>query len=1167
MLRHRRDVVLSVSAAVLGSVCQTAVPLVARQIVDGVILSGPSPLLAVARAARWPRRAASFGFAYIRRYRGGRVALDVQYDLRNAMHEHLQALDFDNLGRMPTGQLVARANSDSTLVQGLLSFFPIMSSNVLLLLLSLGVMLYLSPLLALVSVVVAPSLLVVSYRMRWRIFPATWDGQQREGDRRPDRRRGRQRRPCRQGFRPGGPRARPDHRGGQDAVRLADAGRPAAVAVPAAARGDTDARPGRDPRPRRLAGAPPPDHPRHVPRLLDLRHPADGAGPAARRRAHHRPAGPGRARAHLPAARPAARDRREARRHRPAARCAARSRSPTSTSATAAATPVLQGFDLHIAPGERVALVGPSGSGKSTVAMLLSALLRPDRGSRPRRRARRARRHVCIAPPPDRRRVRGELPLLRHGAGQHRLRAARRHRRARSRRPPGPPRRTSSSSELPRGYDTVVGERGLTLSGGQRQRIALARALLYRPAHPDPRRRHQRRSTPRIEEDIHAALRRVMARPDDPPRRPPPLDAAPRRPDRRRRRRPRRRPGHPRGAHARAAPCTGPPLAGSEERDAAQVERLASRRSRPIASTRRRRRHHARRRGRATGTASRRPRTAAPDDRRPPSARSRARRRRGRAGGSTWRRRPSCWPRWRALRPVRDVADVDARARSHARRPARSVCCACSASSAGRCSSASVCVVLDALLTLAGPILVKTGIDNGVVEGLAESCCSLAAGCFLAGRRSPIWSTRSARRSSPAGRRSGSCCRLRIRIWAQLQRLSLDYYEREMAGRIMTRMTTDVDQFESLLENGLITALVSIVTFVGVGVALIVINAELGLCTLLGVWSRWSSRRSSSAGGRPAPTAWRGADRHRQRQLPGEPVGRAGVAGVRPRERAQRATSTASAAVPRRTVAAQRLVAHRTSRSSQFLLAVADAFVLGVGARLDRIGSADGGRADRLPALPRPVLLADPAAVAGVRLLAADAGLGGPDRRADAARDPHPRRGAAGRSGRLRGDVRCPTCDSPIPCRGSAGFDGARSAERRGPADPRLLQSRRRGVAPSRPKRCGVSTSRIAAGETVALVGETGAGKSTVMKLLARFYDPDEGSVLGRRARPAVARPARLPPAARATCPRRRSCSRARSGTTSPTAARTPSDAEVEAAARAVGAHDFIARLSGRIPP
>src|SRR6202163_4003863 len=181
MLQHRRDVVLSIGAALLGSVAQTAVPLVARQIIDGVILAKTSPL--------WPwlvllvsLAAASFAFASFSGYRGGRVALEVQYDLRNDMHDHLQVLDFDNLGRMPTGQLVARANSDSTLVQGLLSFFPIMSSNVLLLLLSLAVMLYLSPLLALVSLVVVPCLLVVSYRMRWRIFPATWDGQQREGD-------------------------------------------------------------------------------------------------------------------------------------------------------------------------------------------------------------------------------------------------------------------------------------------------------------------------------------------------------------------------------------------------------------------------------------------------------------------------------------------------------------------------------------------------------------------------------------------------------------------------------------------------------------------------------------------------------------------------------------------------------------------------------------------------------------------------------------------------------------------------------------------------------------------------------------------------------------------------------------------------------------------------
>ena len=98
------------------------------------------------------------------------------------MQAHLQRMDFANLDRMPTGQLVARASSDTTLVQGLLMFIPMMSGNVLLMVLSLGVMLWLSPPLALVSLIIAPALLIVSYRMRTKIFPATWDAQQREGE-------------------------------------------------------------------------------------------------------------------------------------------------------------------------------------------------------------------------------------------------------------------------------------------------------------------------------------------------------------------------------------------------------------------------------------------------------------------------------------------------------------------------------------------------------------------------------------------------------------------------------------------------------------------------------------------------------------------------------------------------------------------------------------------------------------------------------------------------------------------------------------------------------------------------------------------------------------------------------------------------------------------------
>jgi ATP-binding cassette subfamily B protein len=181
VLVHRRDVVLSLLAAVLGSACQAVVPLLERTVVDDVVVRRSGPL--------WPwllalllLAAAVFGFAYVRRFHGGRVAVAVQTDLRNAMHAHLQRLDFAALDRMPTGQVVARATSDAALVQGLLSFLPLMSGNLLLMLLSLGVMVWLSPLLALVSLVIVPAGLLVSYRLRSAVFPATWDAQQREGD-------------------------------------------------------------------------------------------------------------------------------------------------------------------------------------------------------------------------------------------------------------------------------------------------------------------------------------------------------------------------------------------------------------------------------------------------------------------------------------------------------------------------------------------------------------------------------------------------------------------------------------------------------------------------------------------------------------------------------------------------------------------------------------------------------------------------------------------------------------------------------------------------------------------------------------------------------------------------------------------------------------------------
>ena len=53
---------------------------------------------------------------------------------------------------------------------------------------------------------------------------------------------------------------------------------------------------------------------------------------------------------------------------------------------------------------------------------------------------------------------------------------------------------------------------------------------------------------------------------------------------------------------------------------------------------------------------------------------------------------------------------------------------------------------------------------------------------------------------------------LRVRTFAHLQRLSLDYYDDQMAGRIMTRMTSDIDAFAQLVQQGLLTALVSVLS-------------------------------------------------------------------------------------------------------------------------------------------------------------------------------------------------------------------------------------------------------------------------------------------------------------------------------------------------------------------
>ncbi|UPT42077.1 MULTISPECIES: ABC transporter ATP-binding protein [Streptomyces] len=1099
--RYRRNVVLALGSSLAGMAVMALVPLITKVIIDDVV-TDHTRSLAVWTGLLIGAAVLVYIATYIRRYYGGRLALDVQHDLRTDMYTTITRLDGKRQDELSTGQVVGRATSDLQLIQGLLFMLPMTIGNVLLFLISLVIMAWLSLPLTLVALAVAPALWFIARRSRTRLFPATWYAQSQaaavagvvdgsvsgvrvvKGFGQEDQETGKLREVGRRLF-----------AGRLRTIRLNSRYTPALQAVPAlgqvamlalggwlATRGEItlgtfvafstylaqlvgpvrmlamvltvgqQARAG-------------------VERVLELIDTEPSMQDGTKE---------------LPADAPAGIEFDDVRFGYDDER------------------PVLDGFSLTVEPGETVAVVGASGSGKSTVSLLVPRFYDVSHGAvliggHDVRELTQASLRSAIGLVPEdsflfsdtiRANIAYGLPDATQEQIEQAARAAQAH---------------GFISDLPNGYDTTVGEHGLTLSGGQRQRVALARAILT-----DPRLLLLDDATSavdaRVEHEIHEALKQVMAGRTT-------LLIAHRRSTLQ--------------LADRIAVLDGGKLAAVGTH--AELERTSALYRRLLTDP-----------DELGGTSPghRPPRTEAdPEDDRALleelDAEFDAER------GITpelWIRKeeerdttvagmpatPELLAQVEALPPATDTPDVDEAA---AVRPEDSYGLRRLLRGFGPVLLISLgLVAVDAGMGLLLPVLIRHGIDEGVTQLSIGAVWAASAIAFVVVLVQWVAQTGEIRMTGRTGERV--LYALRLKIFAQLQRLGLDYYERELTGRIMTRMTTDVDALATFLQTGLVTAFVSVVTFFGIMVALLVLDIQLALVVFATlpvlIIGTFFFRRSSVKAYELARTRISAVNADLQESVSGlrivQAFGREDDGAARYAEHSDHYRQAR--------VRGQWLISVYFP-FVQLLASIAAAAVIIVGA-----GRVDNGTLT-VGALVAYLLY--------IELFFA------PVQQLSQVFDGYQQ--ATVSLGRIQELLREPTStadpDEPLDVlslRGEIAFEDVSFAYG---SDEEALT--------------GVDL-RIPAGQTVAFVGETGAGKSTLVKLVARYYDPTGGRVTADgadlRTLDMTAYRHRL-----GVVPQEAYLF---AGTVRDAIAYglpDATDAQVEAAARAVGAHEMIATL------
>jgi len=377
-----------------------------------------------------------------------------------------------------------------------------------------------------------------------------------------------------------------------------------------------------------------------------------------------------------------------------------------------------------------------------------------------------------------------------------------------------------------------------------------------------------------------------------------------------------------------------------------------------------------------------------------------------------------------------------------------------------RLAAAAALVAVETIALQLGPILTQIGIDDGVRARDKRVLVIAAVAFVLAVAVSALLGAIRVAFTGRLGERLNEA--LRIRVFSHMQRQGVDYYTNEKAGVLLTRMTSDIEALSVLFQDGIVNLLVQALTLVVITSVMFIYDPLLAIITLgvavppTLIVSLWFRKASSNAYMRVRD---RIADllSHLQESL-------AGIRVIVAHNR-----RSVSVAEHRDVVGAHRDANIATSQlnsiyapSTDMVGIISQAVLLGVGSVMVSNGRVTIGELAAfllfLTSFFAPIQTLvqlynsyqqGGAAVTKLRhLLATEPGV-----------------------------AESPSATDLPPIEGEIELTDVTF-----------------GYDPSSPVINGVSL-RIAPGESIAFVGETGAGKSTIAKLITRFHDPQSGTV------------------------------------------------------------------------